>query len=166
MINTWGVLLDGYQSQFVREVAGGIETQAGAEVGKSKKYTKRKFEFWIKGGGKSINCQSIVVKAFTDENLSAKEICNKYGFTYNYVRAVLVEHGLVEAGIRYGSKRVVIIDERGNVKEYESAVLAMEKFGLSDSAFRKHLYKKGNVAAKNGKIAMFKKDYEAMKAAK
>ena len=165
MINTWGVLLDGYQSQFIREVAGS-ETKAGAEVGKSKKYTKRKLEFWSKGGGNRINCRPIVVKAFKDENLSAKEICNKYGFTYNYVRAVLVEHGLVEAGIRYGSKRVVIIDDRGNVKEYESAVHAMERFGLSESAFRKHLYKRGKVAAKNGKIAMFKKDYEAMKSVK
>jgi hypothetical protein len=159
MINTWEIALDGYKSPIVRKIAGDIEEKADKPIGESKRYTKKKLEFWSKGGGNRLNCRQIVVNAFVGEKLSAKEICQKYGFTYNYVRAVLVDNGLVKAGTKNGKKAVVIIDSNGRVKEYESAILAMEDFGLVPSAFRKHLYKKGNVAARNGKVAMFKKDY-------
>jgi hypothetical protein len=159
MTNSWGVLLDGYQSQFVREVAGGIKEKAAFEVGKSRRYTKKKTDYWTKGGAR-LNCRSIVINAFKDEKLSAHQIVEKYGFTYNYVRAVLVDNGLVEAGTRHGMKPCVIIYESGEVAEYGSCETARAVFGLGLSAFRRHLLKKGNVKFRNGMIAMFKKDYD------
>jgi hypothetical protein len=145
----------------VREVAGCVKEKADFEVGKSRRYTKKKTEYWSKGGAR-LNCRSIVINAFTDEKLSAHGIVEKYGFTYNYVRAVLVDNGLVEAGVRYGKKAVVIIYESGKVIECESYGQAMEKFGLADSAFRRHLKKKGETRFRNGMIAMFKTDYDKL----
>jgi hypothetical protein len=162
MTNSWGILLNGYQSQFVREVAGVVKKETNFEVGKSRNYTKRKTEYWSKGGAR-FNCKPIVVKAFSEEKLDAHGIVEKYGFTYNYVRSVLVEFGLVEAGNRNGMKPCVIIYESGKVMEYESFETAMCVFGLKASAFRRHLKKKGDVAFRNGMIAMFKKDYEVLR---
>ena len=165
MINTWEIALNGYKAPIASEFAGGIKEAASAEVGKSKKYTKRKTEFWAKGGPRP-NCRQVVVKAFVEEKLSAKEIVEKYGFTYNYVRIVLVEFGLVEEGIRHGKKAVVIIYESGKVVEYDSVGTAQCIFGLKTSAFRRHLQKKGNVNFKHGMKAMFKQDYEELKGGK
>jgi hypothetical protein len=161
-INPWEVMLDGYKAPIVRKIAGDIKEKADIEVGKSGRYTKKKLEYWMKGGHR-INCKDMVAKAFTDEKLNAHEIVEKYGFTYNYVRKVLVEFELVEAGVRYGIKPVVIIHESGKIKHYGSVEQARDKFGLRPSAFTRHLQKKGKVSfKKHGMIAMYKADYDAM----
>ena len=160
MTNTWGVLLNGYQSQFIREVAGSVKEKADYEVGKSRRYTKKKLEYWSKeriGPGRQT-----VLKAFQEEKLDVYQITEKYGISHCYVRAVLTSHGLIEQQPRFNRKAVVIIHESGRVKHYDSVELAMNKFGLAQSAFRKHLRKKGNVKFRNGMIAMFKTDYEEL----
>jgi hypothetical protein len=161
MINPWEVMLDGYKAPIVRKVAGDIQKKADIEVGKSRRYNKKKLEYWAKGGAR-FNCTDIVAKAFTDEKLSAAEIVEKYGFTYNYVRRVLVDRELVEAGTRHGKKPVVIIHESGKIKHYDSVDQAMHVFGLKHSSFTRHLQKKGNVDYRNGMKAMYKSDYDAL----
>ena len=129
MINTWGVLLDGYQSKFVREVAGGIKEKAYFEVGKSKRYTKKnggsyihkchdepvtrkeyekKSSFWanLRVGSK----HKLIVDLF-QSGRTIEKITIEADVERRYVREILIRRGLIEKQIKNNKKSVIVHKE-------------------------------------------------------
>ena len=93
MTNTWGVLLDGYQSQFIREVAGSVKEKADIEVGESQRYQNRKAEYLKeveKAGSKSAAVINLFNKGLTEREISLSGFVSRW-----YARHVLAKHGLL-----------------------------------------------------------------------
>jgi hypothetical protein len=156
-MNTWEILLDGYKAPFVRELAVNIEKTANSdvsEIGTRKEYATRTQKY---GAAKEI-----VVNAF-GRGLSEKQIAERYGLSARHIRHILVNTGLVESREKRVRRPVIIIHESGEIEECARVRDARIHMGMNGNAFRNHIRRKSKDFVR-GKKAVYKDEYEAMKA--